>query len=86
MKFLKSSWKIYLAVLAGFAVGALMFHTQSVKAQYGQSSVTVQEVPRFPHSGVRSITLPSSDSRVVGFSCLQSGEEPECYVASSPAR
>jgi hypothetical protein len=74
----KSSWKSLLAVLVGFVLGAWMFHAPTVKAQYGGATVTVQQVPVL---GLRS-TLNTGGSQVVGFSCVQTDRETECYVAS----
>jgi hypothetical protein len=72
---LRPSWKVCLAALVGFACGSVVFHTPTVKAQYG--SVTIQQVPLL---SLRS-TLNVSGT-VVGFSCAQTESEVECYVAS----
>jgi len=74
----KSPWKLFLAALIGFALGAWMFHTPTVKAQYGGPTVTVQQVPVL---GLRS-TLQAGGSQIVGFSCVQTDRDTECYVAS----
>ncbi len=77
MKLIKSSWKTCLAATLGFIVGAVLFHSRTVNAQYG-TSVTVQRVPLL---GIQS-TLNAGGSQIVGFSCVQTDRNTECYVAS----
>jgi hypothetical protein len=43
MKFLKSSWWAYLAAALGLLIGAVAFHTPSLKAQ-GGVKVTIEVV------------------------------------------
>jgi hypothetical protein len=77
MKSLKSSWKVWVGVVIGFALGVLIFHTPTVKAQTG-INVNVELVPFL---GISS-TLRSKGTQIVGFSCTSKDGEPECYVAS----
>jgi hypothetical protein len=80
MESLKSSWRICLAVLFGFMVGVLMFRTPTVKAQqYVPGFVTVERVPSLGSRGTLQHT-----GQVVGFSCVQTDRERQCYVASVP--
>jgi hypothetical protein len=79
MKFLKSSWFAYLAAGLGLFVGAVAFHTPSVKAQ-GGVKVTIEVV-----KDIRDRTTIDADgSHIVGFSCANntSGMGNKCWVAS----
>jgi hypothetical protein len=77
MRFLRSSWKTFLVALGGFLLGAVLFHSPSVKAQ-GQNVVSVSK----GYLGTGHVSLDAG-AKVVGFSCVQnSNREPECYVAS----
>jgi hypothetical protein len=59
MKSLKSSCKIFLGPMIGFALGAMFFHSPSVRAQ-GPRTVHVIGVET-------SVTI---SGEVVGFSCV----------------
>ena len=59
MKSLKSSWKIFLGAMIGFALSAVFFHSPSVRAQ-GPRTVHVIGVET-------SVTI---SGEVVGFSCV----------------
>jgi hypothetical protein len=79
MKFLKSSWWSCLAAALGLFVGAVAFHTPSVKAQ-GGVKVTIEVV-----KDIRDRTTIDADgSHIVGFSCANntSGMGNKCWVAS----
>lgn len=82
MKIQNSSLAIGLAALAGFAAGALSFHTAAADAS-----------PSAPNGGfVRIIEVDSSFmasgkvvvGRLVGFSCVPTPREnaPQCYVVT----
>jgi hypothetical protein len=79
MKFLKLSWWAYLAAALGLLVGAVAFHTPSLKAQ-GGVKVTIEVV-----KDIRDRTTIDADgSHIVGFSCANntSGMGNKCWVAS----
>ena len=79
MKFLKLSWWAYLAAGLGLLVGAVAFHTPSLKAQ-GGVKVTIEVV-----KDIRDRTTIDADgSHIVGFSCANntSGMGNKCWVAS----
>jgi hypothetical protein len=78
MKFLKSSWLVWLALVVGFAIGAIVFYrTPSVQAQ-SRTVVTIQQIL----SPQASSRVTTDGSQVVGFSCAQVEERIDCYVAS----
>lgn len=76
MKLLKSSWRTCLAVVAGFVMGAVIFHTPaSVEAQSGYVSVE-----RVFQNGTHGSVV--AGSRIVGFSCIPMNGDSACYVAT----
>ena len=79
MKFLKSSWKTYLAAALGLLFGAVAFHSPSVKAQAGVN-VTIVVVKDIRDRA----TIQAEGSQIVGFSCANntSGMGNKCWVAS----
>jgi hypothetical protein len=78
MKSLKSSWKVYLAAILGFVVGFGLFHSRIVNAQYSGYVV----VQRAEYILTGDIQRNIKGSQVVGFSCIQTDNGAECYVAS----
>jgi hypothetical protein len=74
----RSLWKVSVAVMIGFVLGALAFRTSPVRAQAG-AIVSVELVPVL---GLSS-TLQAKGAQVVGFSCVSKDGKPECYVAST---
>ena len=77
MKTLKALWKTALVAVIGFGLGAVLFHSPSVRAQ-GKTIVSVTR----GYLGTGHVAIDAG-SQVVGFSCVQNKEgEPECYVAS----
>ena len=79
MKFLKLSWWAYLAAALGLLVGAVAFHTPSLKAQ-GGVKVTIEVVKDIRDRA----TIQAEGSQIVGFSCANntSGMGNKCWVAS----
>lgn len=65
--------KICLAVVVGFGLGAFVYRPLAVRAQ-GRNPVIVMTIS--PQSGG---TVIPPDARVVGFSCVSSGQ---CYLAA----
>ncbi len=80
MNFLKSSWKTWLAALVGFLLGAMLFHAPLAKARDLASLLTIQGV-RIVDPRVSTV-FKVDGSQVVGFSCVQRNEQPDCFVAS----
>jgi hypothetical protein len=78
MKSLKSSWRVYLAAILGFVVGFGLFHSRSVNAQNGAYVV----VQRAEYIQTGDIQRNIKGSQIVGFSCMQTDNGAECYVAS----
>jgi hypothetical protein len=71
-----ANYKLALAALAGFLLGAWLFHTRTVKAQY--SKVSVKRVTQGSN-----MLFPSIDgTEVVGFSCTNVDGQAECYVVT----
>jgi hypothetical protein len=65
--------KILLAVLIGFGLGAILFHSPTIKAAGGNVHVW----PAKPNAGVGIV------GEAFGFSCVSnSSGEAECFVAS----
>lgn len=64
--------KIFLAALAGFALGAVLFHTPRVKA----SGIV--------HLRQLGVSTPVTDDQIIGFSCVNDSGKggPECFLAS----
>jgi hypothetical protein len=68
--------KMLLAGLAGFILGAMLFHSSAVKAQ-GGGGVNVMRARTT--NGYNSVL----GSRVVGFSCASDGTgNADCYIAT----
>jgi hypothetical protein len=85
MKLFKASWKVCLAGMIGLVLGAWAFRVPTVKAQSRRAlpqalsgSVWVERVPYLENDG----RLQPKGDQVVGFSCVQTDRETECYVAS----
>ena len=76
---MRSSWKICIAALVGFVLGALLFRTPSSAQAQGRASVTVQQL--LSPQGVTHI--PVDGSQIVGFSCVPEDGRTDCYVASA---
>lgn len=70
---MSTTYKIALAALAGFLLGAWLFHSRSVKAQIG-TRIFVQRA--------QLATSTHLNGEVIGFSCTQAQGEPACYVAT----
>ena len=79
MKSLKSTWWACLAGALGLLVGAVAFHTPTVKAQ-GGVKVTIEAVKDIRDRA----TIQAEGSQIVGFSCANntSGMGNKCWVAS----
>jgi hypothetical protein len=79
MNSLKSSWWACLAAVLGLFVGAVAFHTPSVKAQ-GGVTVTIEVVKDIRERA----TIQAEGSQIVGFSYANntSGMGNKCWVAS----
>lgn len=67
---MKSALKLFVAVLVGFVLGAWVFHTPVAKAQSAGPDL-------------ETVLVPSGENDVVGFSCVQIGGEPKCFVAET---
>ncbi len=65
--------KLVCAVLIGFALGAFMLHTRSVKATGGLVYVEKADIGG-------STLIRGTD--VVGLSCVGSESDTKCYVAT----
>jgi hypothetical protein len=72
MKILKSC----LIGLAGFILGAWLFHTPST----GAASVGTVYVTEVPDGPVGQVIMGGSE--IVGFSCVPSRGDVACYVAT----
>jgi hypothetical protein len=91
MKSLKSSWKICLAVLVGFVLGAWLFHTVEVKAhpkEAGLAHVLIVAVGMLDAKSPLPQNLPGA--RIAGISCIAKPTQkfPDaavCYVATALA-
>jgi len=79
VKFLKLSWRAYLAAALGLFIGAVAFHTPSGKAQ-GGVKVTIEVIKDIRER----TTIQAEGSQIVGFSCANntSGMGNKCWVAS----
>jgi hypothetical protein len=73
----RTNYKIAVAALVGFTVGAWLFHTRPVQAQRGRPVHVEHARP-----GVATSMDPSG-SEIVGFSCVQGSlRDADCYIAS----
>jgi hypothetical protein len=82
MKFLKSSWKVFLAVVVGFLLGA-MIHARATKAAPPVGSTMLKVTP-ISMSGMNSGS-GFVGGEIVGFSCVPDNSNPGdgvCYVAT----
>ncbi len=77
MKFIKSSWKIFLAAAIGFFAGVMVFHIPVSKAQNAPGMVHVYAVD----SSWQTTSKPVRGN-VVGFSCAQTEKYVECYLVT----
>jgi hypothetical protein len=79
MKTIKSSWKVCVAAIVGFGLGATFFHVPTAKAQSGNARVT--SVYKLDMNSAKKPFI----GPVVGFSCVASTNgdgDAVCYVVT----